>query len=107
MVVTMDQRQEALEVANEIRVRLAGFKRQLAALGRHQAGTEAADTLLHRHELINEMEVYVFLLALPGFGPARMKRVCQQLPVWPFRTISDLTERERQRLAAIVRRPIG
>lgn len=107
MSVTADQRQDALEVANEIRARLAGFKRHIASLEKHQAWHEVASTLLDRPELIGEMEVHMLLLALPGFGPVRMRRVCQRLPVWPFTTVGVLTLNQRQRLASMIRRPVG
>lgn len=42
--------------------------------------------------------LWLVLLAWPGMGPRRARRVCERADVWPLTPLDELTSRELERL---------
>ena len=88
-----DQRLEALRKANEIRARRAQLKRDLAAGAIH-----IHDVLAMPPNFAAAERVAVLLLALPGYGPARVAKLLQRTRIGESRRLAALTDRQRTEL---------
>ncbi|MDE2103213.1 MAG: hypothetical protein KGL39_38560 [Patescibacteria group bacterium] len=94
------QRISALVGANEMRFRNKDVKRYLKSLSQgDEANMEAAEMLRRCPKAVAGMELHVFLLAIPGVGPERLRRICQRCEIWPFRKIGRLTLGQREKVA--------
>ena len=88
----------ALRHANEIRIRRAGLKRELAS-GR----VRIEDIIAHPPEFARTAKVYELLLALPKVGPAKAARSLSQCRIAPSKTVGGLSDRQRQELIGFFR----
>jgi hypothetical protein len=91
---TTHQRLTALHHANQIRTARATLKRDLKT-GRthiHQLLTDPPDTIATMH-------IYDLLTAVPYVGRVKANRILAQSRVSPSKTVSGLTERQRDELA--------
>lgn len=93
------QRLEALDRANAVRVRRAQLKRDLKA-GR--ASIHAL--LLNPPEFVETAKVSDLLLHVPKYGRVKVNKILTQCRVSPSKTFGGLSSRQRDELAALLRR---
>lgn len=92
---TLEQRMDALELANHIRIRRAAFKRDL------KAGRESVSSLLvDPPDYMLTARVFDVLLAVPRYGRVKVNRVLQVLRISPNKTIGGLSQRQRAELVS-------
>ena len=96
---SLDQRMEALQRANDVRVRRAQLKRDL------KAGRESIETiLLDPPEWVETAKVFDMLLAVPKYGRVKVNKVLVQCRISPSKTIGGLSQRQRTELVSMLRR---
>jgi hypothetical protein len=91
------QRQFALQRANNVRVARAELKRQLR--GGHVGAAEAI--LVSSHDT-DTMTVAELLSSQRGWGPTRAAKVLGSLSLSERKTLGSLTERQRLMLASVL-----
>jgi hypothetical protein len=80
----------ALDRANDVRSRRALVKRELGA------GTlRIVDLLADPPGCVDTAKVRQLLLALPGFGPVKVRRLLAQCGIAEAKTVAGLTDRQR------------
>jgi hypothetical protein len=82
------QRMSALEEANFIRFARSNLKRDL-----HAGNVKAADLISNPPEYIHTMKLFQLLMATPGIGKNKARRIIRDIPV--DKTIGTLTQRQR------------
>jgi hypothetical protein len=90
---SLDQRMEALQRANDIRVRRAQLKKDLKD-GRVQI--EAI--LLNPPDYVSTAKVFDMLMAVPKFGRVKAARLLNQCRISQSKTVGGLSERQRAEL---------
>ena len=93
----LDQRNKALAKGNEIRIERAQIKKDLKA---RKITFQAL--LEYPPDSILDMPVLILVQAIPYFGISRINRVVRTCRISHRRTVSDLTERERTQLIAVI-----
>ncbi len=93
------QRMEALNRANEIRIRRATLKRDLKG-GR----TSIAKLLMDPPDYVETAKVFDMLLAVPKYGRVKVNKILSQCRISPSKTIGGLSERQRSELVELLRR---
>ncbi|MGO8907318.1 MAG: integration host factor, actinobacterial type [Solirubrobacteraceae bacterium] len=96
---SLDQRMDALERANEIRIKRAQLKRDLKA-GR----VSIHSVLLNPPEYVETAKVFDMLLAVPKYGRVKVNRVLARCQISPSKTIGGLSERQRSELVSLMSR---
>ncbi len=97
---TLEQRMEALHLANEIRRRRAVLKRDLKA-GR----ADLVQLLLEPPAWLETAKVMELLLALPKYGRVKTLKTLRRATITTIsKTVGALSERQRRELVA-ARRP--
>jgi hypothetical protein len=96
---SLDQRMEALQRANEVRIRRAQLKRDLKA-GRVQI----ADVLADPPEHLLTGKVFDVLLAVPKCGRVKASRFLAVCRIAQSKTVGGLSDRQRSELVELVRR---
>ena len=96
---SLDQRMEALQRANDVRVRRAQLKRDLKA-GR----TSIHDLLLNPPDYLETAKVFDMLLAVPKYGRVKVNKILVTCRISPSKTIGGLSERQRNELVSYLRR---
>ncbi|MBA3299527.1 MAG: hypothetical protein H0U24_05535 [Thermoleophilaceae bacterium] len=96
---SLTQRMDALQRANDIRTRRAKLKKDLKA-GR----VKIYKLLLDPPEYVLTMKVVDLLLAVPKYGRVKAQRVFTHCRISPSKTISGLSERQRNELIEVLRR---
>lgn len=91
-----EQRQAALKIANQVRRHRAMLKRDIAA--GHTSWTAAFNDPLCR-----SMKVVDLLISVPKVGRTKAYRALTRATVSPTKTVSGLTERQRDELARAIR----
>lgn len=93
---SVDQRMEALARGNEVRVHRSRLKARL------KTGEASFQPLLLGHDdpLLDTMKVQELLLAVPGVGPTKVRRVLKGAGVSPSKSLAGLTNHQRLRLLA-------
>jgi len=94
----LDQRHQALELANEIRYHRAAFKRALRRSGHRHAALSAGVILHAPPHWAQTMKVRNLLVALPGIRDAKADRLLIQLGISPRKTIAGMSPRQRLEL---------
>jgi len=90
---------EALQRANDVRVRRAQLKRDL------KAGHESIETiLLDPPEWVETAKVFDMLLAVPKYGRVKVNKILAQCRISPSKTIGGLSQRQRTELVQLLRR---
>jgi hypothetical protein len=84
---------EALRKANEIRTRRAELKRELTA-----GSVWIGEILAAPPACAQTQKVRDLLLAMPGYGPARVARLLAQNQVSHLKTVAGLSDRQREQL---------
>jgi len=90
---------DALERANEIRIKRAQLKRDLKA-GRLTIHA----LLLNPPEYVETAKVFDMLLAVPKYGRVKINKILVHCQVAPSKTIGGLSERQRNELVSLLNR---
>ena len=96
---SLDQRMEALQRANDIRVRRAQLKKDLK-----DGSVQIETILLDPPEYVSTAKVFDMLLAVPKYGRVKTNRILNQCRISPSKTIGGLSERQRTELVSLLRR---
>src|SRR5690349_21955080 len=93
------QRMDALQRANEIRIRRAQLKRDL------KAGRQSIHKLLlGPPDYLETAKVFDMLVAVPKYGRVKVNKILTQCRISPSKTIGGLSQRQRAELVALMRR---
>jgi hypothetical protein len=92
---SLDQRMDALGIANEVRARRAELKRDLKA-GRVSIGA----LLLDPPSWLETAKVFDIVMALPKVGRVKATKVLDGARISPSKTFAGLSQRQRTDLAA-------
>jgi hypothetical protein len=96
---SLDQRMDALQRANEIRIRRAQLKRDL------KAGVVVIDRVLTEPpEWLLTAKVFDLLLAVPKCGRVRATRWLTTCRISTSKTVGGLSERQRTELVGLLGR---
>ena len=90
---------DALERANEVRIKRAQLKRDLKA-GR----VSIHSLLLDPPEYVETAKVFDMLLAAPKYGRVKVNKVLAHCRIAPSKTIGGLSERQRSELVSLLSR---
>ena len=93
---SLDQRMEALQRANHIRVRRAQLKKELKD-GRAQI----EGVLLDPPDWVSTAKVFDMLMAVPKFGRVKAARLLNQCRISQSKTVGGLSERQRTELVEL------
>ena len=96
---SLQQRMDALQRANLIRMQRAQLKRDLKA-GRHTI----QDLLLEPPDFVETAKVFDMLLAVPKYGRVKVNKVLVGCRISPSKTIGGLSQRQRTELVSMLRR---
>jgi hypothetical protein len=96
---SLDQRMEALQRANDIRVRRAKLKKDLK-VGRVQI----EDILGRPPEYVQTAKVFDMLMAVPKFGRVKAARFLNQCRISQSKTVGGLSDRQRAELIGLFNR---
>lgn len=96
---TDEQRLVALRLANEVRIQRACMKRQL------RVGEASVVWIVRcQPDYVRSMKLYQLLLALPMFGPSRVRALLVRLRISDAKTVGGLSPRQRDEIIlALVR----
>jgi hypothetical protein len=90
---SLDQRMEALQRANDVRVQRAQLKRDLKA-----GDAQIEEILLKPPEFVSTAKVFDMLMAVPKFGRVKAARLLNQCRISQSKTVGGLSERQRTEL---------
>ena len=91
-----DQRMEALQRANDIRVKRAQLKRDL------KNGDADIEKILEKPpEYVATAKVFDILMAVPKFGRVKATRYLNQARISQSKTVGGLSDRQRTELIAL------
>jgi hypothetical protein len=93
---SLDQRMEALQRANDVRVQRARLKRDLKA-----GLVQIEQILLHPPEFVSTAKVFDMLMAVPKFGRVKAARLLNQCRISQSKTVGGLSERQRTELVEL------
>jgi hypothetical protein len=96
---SLDQRMEALQRANEIRVKRAQLKRELK-----EGKARIEEILRHPPSYVETAKVFDILTAVPKFGKVKAARLLNQCRISQSKTVGGLSERQRSELIALFER---
>lgn len=95
---SLDQRRQALDIANATRSRRAQLKRDL------KAGRESvAELILHPPVWAETMKVSDAMLAAPKLGRVKVNKVLVRCRISGSKTLGGITERQRDELLVALR----
>lgn len=97
--MSREQSLKALEVADRVRSDRAQFKRKLRTKGRTQAANMAAKTVLSPPDWMATMMLKDLLLATPGVGIHRVKKLTRNLSIGPNIRLQNLSPKTRHEIA--------
>jgi hypothetical protein len=95
---SLDQRMEALNRANEIRVKRAELKRQLKS-----GGARIEQVIADPPDYVLTAKVYDMLVAVPRLGRVKVGRLLTQCRISQSKTVGGLSERQRGELLDLFR----
>ena len=95
---SLDQRMEALQRANDIRVRRAQLKRDLK-----DGRVQIESILLDPPEYVSTAKVFDILMAVPKFGRVKAARFLNQCRISQSKTVGGLSDRQRGELLDLFR----
>ncbi len=96
---SLDQRMEALQRANDIRVRRAQLKKDLKS-----GVTHIEQILLDPPEFVSTAKVFDMLMAVPKFGRVKAGRFLNQCRISQSKTVGGLSDRQRTELIGLFNR---
>jgi hypothetical protein len=94
---TLQQRLDALGRANDVRVKRARFKEELAS-GRRPVSS----ALVAPPAELHTMKVADLLLSVPTVGPVKARKLLRAVAISPSRTVAGLSERQRRELLSVL-----
>jgi S13-like H2TH domain len=96
---SLDQRMEALQRANDIRVKRAKLKKEL------KLGRAKIETILgNPPEYVLTAKVFDMLMAVPKFGRVKAARFLNQCRISQSKTVGGLSDRQRAELIGLFNR---
>jgi S13-like protein len=95
---SLDQRMEALQRANDVRVKRAKLKKDLKT-GR----VRVEEVLSDPPEYVGTAKVFDMLMAVPKFGRVKAARFLNQCRISQAKTVAGLSERQREELVSLFR----
>jgi hypothetical protein len=95
---SLDQRMEALNRANDIRVKRARLKRDLKA-----GDLRIEQVIADPPEFVLTAKVYDMLVAVPRLGRVKVTRLLTQCRISQSKTVGGLSERQRGELLELFR----
>ena len=98
-VRSLDQRMEALQRANHIRVRRAQLKKDLK-----DGEVQIEAILLDPPDWVSTAKVFDMLMAVPKFGRVKAARLLNQCRISQSKTVGGLSERQRAELIGLFNR---
>lgn len=96
---SLQQRQDALLIANEIRSYRANLKRGIKA-GR----VSIVNLLCHPPDEIDTMKIFDLLLSMPKMGRVKANKMMNSCRISPSKTIGGMSERQREEVVSLLRR---
>ena len=96
---SLDQRMEALQRANDIRVRRAQLKRDLK-----DGRVQIESILLDPPEYVSTAKVFDMLMAVPKFGRVKAARFLNTCRISQSKTVGGLSDRQRHELIGLFHR---
>lgn len=99
---TVDQRREALVLANEVRFVRSAFKKRLKA-----GATDATLMISRTPELFASMKVLDLLAAQRGWGETKAHKFLARHRISDAKTLGGLSDRQRAELVAVLPQPRG
>lgn len=100
----LQQRQEALALANKIRIANKEMKLMIAALPREGSALLAKSVLLNPDPLRARMRIISLLLAVRKIGPIKAEAILKKGRVSRYKRLSGLTDRQRAAIAVELHR---
>ena len=95
---SLDQRMEALQRANDVRVKRAKLKKDLKT-GR----VRVEEVLSDPPEYVGTAKVFDMLMAVPKFGRVKAARFLNQCRISQAKTVAGLSARQREELVSLFR----
>jgi hypothetical protein len=95
---SLDQRMEALQRANDVRVKRAKLKKDLKT-GR----VRVEEVLSDPPEYVGTAKVFDMLMAVPKFGRVKAARFLNQCRISQAKTVAGLSDRQREELVSLFR----
>jgi hypothetical protein len=95
---SLDQRMEALQRANDVRVKRAKLKKDLKT-GR----VSVEEVLSDPPEYVGTAKVFDMLMAVPKFGRVKAARFLNQCRISQAKTVAGLSDRQREELVSLFR----
>jgi hypothetical protein len=99
-----DQRQNALDRANEIRFKRSDLRAELHDLTRPEARSQVAKLIESPPAFLLTMKIESLLLLIPRFGDVKVRKIMWAHQISPRKRIGGLSQRQRLELAAVLRR---
>jgi hypothetical protein len=96
---SLNQRMEALQRANDIRVARAKLKKDLK-----HGDAQIEAILANPPEYVSTAKVLDMLMAVPKFGQVKAKRYLTQCRISESKTVGGLSERQRAELIGLFNR---
>ena len=93
---SLDQRMEALQRANDIRVKRAKLKRDLK-----DGRVRIEEILDDPPEYVSTAKVFDMLMAVPKFGRVKAARFLNQCRISQSKTVGGLSDRQRTELIGL------
>lgn len=97
------QKMAALEIGNAVRIRRSEVRRAVASLPVLESRQLAITVLFDPEPACEGMALYHLLLSCKGIGPRQASTIPARVPVSQTRRLGDLTGRQKQRLAELLR----
>jgi len=101
-MTTLKQRQEALNIANDVRLANAALRTELKGLSREDALRRAAHVVLTLEGSSGSMKVESFLASIRGIGPQKVKAMLVEIQCFTPKRLRDLSQRQRDLLADVL-----
>ena len=96
---SLDQRREALQRANDIRVRRAQLKKDLKS-----GDAQIEEILSDPPEYVSTAKVFDMLMAVPKFGRVKAARFLNTCRISQSKTVGGLSDRQRAELIGLFNR---
>ena len=98
----LTQRQEALNIANDVRLANAALRSELKGLPRDDALRRAAHVVLTLEASSGSMKVESFLVSIRGIGPQKVKAMLVEIHCFTPKRLRDLSQRQRDLLVEVL-----